>query len=94
MHQTTATVDATPSRVRTSMTQTPFEVTAPHIITPADTSNHKQPSSIHGNNSSSFSTRPHFYNTKHSAKIHGACASIDPINSKSLEYRQLSKNPV
>ena len=94
MHQKQVTVDAAPSRVHASLAPTPFPVRAPHVI-PPDTIIHEQISPVHANKSTSTTTnRPHLYNTRHSVKIHGACAVIDPVNGKSLEYRHLIKHPV
>ena len=93
MNQYTPQVTATPSRVQNFMAHTPTFTNTPHLIPPDDTSStmaHSTPTTPGiPTRSSSNTTRPHSYNTRHSIKLHGACAVIDPVSGKSLEYRHL-----
>ena len=97
MNQYTPQVTATPSRVQTSMAHTPTFTNTPHLIPPDDTSStmaHSTPTTPGiPTRSSSNTTRPHSYNTRYSIKLHGACAVIDPVSGKSLEYRHLIQHP-
>ena len=64
------------------------------LIILQDTTNQTTPSPVNTSYSSIGATRPHFYNTRHCVKIHGACFFNDTLNGKSLEYRKLIKKPI
>ena len=97
MDQYTPQVTAKLSRVRTSMAHTSIFTNTSHLIPSDDASSamaHSTPTTPGiPTRSSSNTTRPHSYNTRHSIKLHGACAVIDPVSGKSLEYRHLIRHP-